>query len=87
MKNKYLKEQKVNPARVREAMSGRQTATLAQLTSLAQPGTAAASIAAMLPDGGAAVGESSAMVDEHAYNEDEECNGVPVDPRAGEFFY
>lgn len=86
VKNKYLKEQKVDPARVREAMSGRQTATLAQLTSLAQPGTAAAGIVAMLPGGDNAVGENSVMAEEldDAEGDDEYLS---VNPIANEFYY
>lgn len=77
----------MNPARVKEAMSGSQTATLAQLTSLAQPGTAAADIAAMLPEGEGVPDSSTVMRQACREAEDDECLGMAVDPTMADFFY
>eukprot|EP00892_Ulva_mutabilis_P006683 jgi/Ulvmu1/4387/UM002_0112.1 len=89
VKNKYLKEERVNPGRIKAAMSGSQTATLAQLTNLAQPGTAAADIAAILPDGEGDPGATGSARQERAcaQDEDDECLGTAVDPTLADFFY
>lgn len=89
VKNKYLKEERVNPARVKAAMSGSQTATLEQLTTLAQPGTAAADFAGMLPAGGNGAGGSiqERPEQERAEDDDDGCLGTAVDPTLADFFY
>lgn len=90
MKNKYLKEQKVNPARVLEAMSGPNGATLAYITNKAKPGTGAAGYAALLPGGENVIEEGTGTQDDRTHvtgEENQEYLGDAVDSRAAEFFY
>jgi hypothetical protein len=83
VKNKYLKEQRINPQRVAAAMSSRDVETLKRLSAVAQPSNATELLGASILSA-AQTGNVQAQADD---DDDDALDGEDVNPGLRAFFY